>query len=137
MFLAIGNSGSLQVFNKLQSNISDKIGDTQKLDISSDRSFPGDQDSVSIFSSVIGRELSHGSSSDLYLRWRMDFASNFFRTKAPHLVELGIPAVNTSDEVDILGTPVPESEGFRMDPICLHRIIFLEKQQRLELVRQV
>ena len=35
----------------------------------------------------------------------MDFASKVVRTEAPHFVEFGLLAVNTSDEVDILGTP--------------------------------
>ena len=35
----------------------------------------------------------------------MDFVNNVVRTEAPNFAELGIPAVNTSDEVNILGTP--------------------------------
>ena len=72
MYPASGNSRSLQVFNKQQSNISDKIGDTQRLDTYVDKKLPNDQDSE-----VIGPELSHGSSTDLYLLCRMDFASDF------------------------------------------------------------
>ena len=64
-----------------------------------------DQDSTSIFGKVIGRELSYGSFADVYSLCKMDFASNVVRTKAPYFVELGLPDVNTSDEVYILGTP--------------------------------
>ena len=60
-----GHSGSLQVFNKRQSTVSDKTGDTPKLDTSVDRKFPENWDSTSIFSKLIGRELTHGSSADL------------------------------------------------------------------------
>ena len=66
---------------------------------------PDDRDSESIFSKVIGRELSNGSSADLYLRCRMDFVSNFVQTEAPQFVYLRLLAVNTSDEFSILGTP--------------------------------
>ena len=52
---AIGHSGRLQVFNKQQFTVSDRIGDTQKLDTSVDRYFPDNRDSASIFSKVIGR----------------------------------------------------------------------------------
>ena len=99
-----GHSGSLQVFNKQQSTVSDKIRDTQKLDTSVNRKLPNYGGSASIFSKVIGCELSHGSSADLHLRCRMDFASNIVGTEAPHFVELGLPAVNTSDQVNIIGT---------------------------------
>ena len=73
---ASGHSGILQVFNKPQSTVSDKIRDTQKFDTSIDRKLSDDQDSASIFSKVIGCELSHGSRADLYLCFRMDFKSN-------------------------------------------------------------
>ena len=59
------HSGSLQVFNKQQSAIYDKIGDTQKLDTSIDRKLPDDRYSAPIFNKVIGHELSHGSSANL------------------------------------------------------------------------
>ena len=75
------------------------------MDTSVDRKFPNDCDSASIFSKVIGCELYHGSSADLYSCCRMDFAINDVRTKASYFVELGLPAINTSDEFNILGTP--------------------------------
>ena len=101
MSQASGNIGSLQVFNKEQTTISEKNEDTQKLHTYIDRKSPDDQDYVSIFSRVICHELSHDSRSDLYSRCWMDFV----RTEATHFVELGIPDVNTLDEVNILGTP--------------------------------
>ena len=100
-----GISGSLQVGNKMQSTSPDKIRDTPKLDASVDRNFPGDWYYASIFSKVIGCELSHGSSTDLCSRCRMDFAINVVQTKAPQFVDLGLPAVNTSNEFGIIGTP--------------------------------
>ena len=88
------HSGSLQVFNKWQSTVSGKIGDTQKLDPSVDRKFAYYGDSTSIFNKLIGLELSHSYIADLYLRCWVDFASNAVRTEAPHFVDLGILAVN-------------------------------------------
>ena len=67
--------------------------------------FSENGDSTSIFLKIIGRGLSHSSSSNLYLRCQVDFASNTVGTKAPHFVDFGLPAVNASDEVNIFGTP--------------------------------
>ena len=79
--------------------------DTLKLDTYVDRKLSDGRDSASIFSKVIGRELSHGSIANLYLRHWMDFVSNVVQIEASHFVDLGIPVVNISDEVNILGTP--------------------------------
>ena len=56
------HSGSLQVLNKHQSTVSGEIGDTQTFDTSVDRNLANDGYSTSIFSKVIGRELSQSSS---------------------------------------------------------------------------
>ena len=48
-----GHSGSLQVFNKQQSTVSDKIGSAQKLDTSIDRNLADDGDSTSILGKVM------------------------------------------------------------------------------------
>ena len=98
-------SGSLRVGNKLQSTSPDKIRNTQKLYTSVDRNFTNDRDSASIFINLIVREISHGSSSDLYLRCRMEFSSNVVQTEAPQFVDFGLLAVNISDEFGIPGTP--------------------------------
>ena len=102
---ASGHSGSLQVFNKRQSNSPGKIGDTQKLDNSVDRKLLYDRYYVYIFSKLIDRELSHCSITNLYSRFRMDFARNVVQTVAPQLVHLGLLTVNTPDEFGIQGTP--------------------------------
>ena len=75
------------------------------MDTSVDRKLANDGNYTSIFSEVIGRELSHNSSGNLYSRFRVDFASNSVRTEAPHFVDLELLFVNTSDEVNIFGTP--------------------------------
>ena len=106
-----GHSGILQVFNKRKSTVSEKIGDTLKLDTFVDRKFPDDKDSASIFSKVIGCELSHGSISDLYSRCQMDFASNVVQTETKYFVELGLQAVNTSNDIGILGTSLTGDEA--------------------------
>ena len=105
MYPASGHSGIFQVLNIRQSTVSDEIRDTQKFDNSVDRKLSNDGDSTSIFSKVIGGELSHSSIAYLYLRCWMDFASNTVRTKAPHFVDLGLPAVNALDEFNIFVTP--------------------------------
>ena len=76
------------------------------MDASVDRKLPNDRNSVSISGKVIGCELSHGSSADLYVHCQMDFASNIDQTKAPQFVDLGPLAINTSDKLVILSTPV-------------------------------
>ena len=102
---ASGHSGIFQVFNKRQYTIYEKIRDTQKLDTSVDRKLPNDRYFMSIFRKIIGCELSHSYSSDLHLRYWVDFASNIVQTEAPYFVDLGLLAINTSDEFGILGTP--------------------------------
>ena len=96
----------MQVFNKLQYTVSEEIGDTQKCVISIDIKLADDGDSTYIFSKLIGCELSHSSSTDLYLHCWVDFASKSVGTEAPHFVDSGLLAVNASDEVNIFGTPV-------------------------------
>ena len=75
------------------------------MDTPVDRKLPNYRDSASIFSKVVFCKLSHSSSADLYWICWMDFASKAVQTKAPHFVELELPAVNTSDELGILSTP--------------------------------
>ena len=58
-----GLSDSFQVGKKLQSTSLDEVRNAQKLDTTVDRKFPNDRDSASVFSKVIIRELSHGSSN--------------------------------------------------------------------------
>ena len=132
MYPASGHSESLQVFNKRQSTVSEKLGIPKKFDTSVDRKLANDGDYTSIFSKVIGCELSYISSNNPYLRCWVNFMSNAVGTKVPHFVDLGLPTGNTSDKVDIFGTPLPESEGRRMDPIGMCQIMFLAKLQRLE-----
>ena len=129
VYPASGLSGSLQVFNKRQSAISDKIWDTQKLDTSVDIKFPNDWYSTSIFRKLIGREISHGSSADIYLRCWMDFASDVVQTEAPYFLELGLSAVNTSDEVGIFDTPTTIIRRPKDGSHWSAPDFFLEKQQ--------
>ena len=100
-----GNIGSLKVFNEQKSTVSDETRDTQNFDNYVDTNLANIGDSTSIFSKLIGCELSHSSSANLYLICQMDFFSNTVRTKGPNFVDLGILAVNESDEVNIFGTP--------------------------------
>ena len=106
-----GHSGTFQVFNKRQSTSPGKIRGTPKLETYVDRNLPYDWYSASISRKVIGREISHLSSADLYLCCRIYFASNVVQTEASQFVDLGIPAVNTSDEFGIQCTPATRIRG--------------------------
>ena len=117
----------------------DKSGDTQKLDTSVDNNLPDDRDSASIFSRKIGHELYHGSSADLYLHCRMDFMSNVFQTEVPQFVDLGIPDVNTLDELGMQGTPAARirrptdgSHWFAPDHVFGKAIAVIMSATRLE-----
>ena len=100
-----GIMGGLEILNIHGSTGSVKIGDTQKSNTSVDENLAEGEDSTTIFSKIIGQELSHGSSADIYLRCWMDFISSTVVTEAPYFVDLGLPAVNTSDEFNTSGTP--------------------------------
>ena len=78
---------------------------TQKLDAVVDGKLTDDLDSASIFSEAIGHKISDGSSNDLYLRFRENFAGNVVQNQTPQFMNLGLPAINTLDESSVLGTP--------------------------------
>ena len=102
---ASGIMGSSEILNKHGSTGSVKIWDTQNLDISIDGNLYEDDKYTTTFSKIIGQELSHGSSTNIYLRCQMDFMSNAVRTEGTNFVHFGILAVNTSDELNPFGTP--------------------------------
>ena len=56
-------------------------------------------------SNVIGRELSHNSSNDIYLHCRVNFMRNAVGTKSPTFMNLWLPAVHTSNELGSFSTP--------------------------------
>ena len=49
--------------------------------------------------------MSHDSSADIYLLYRVDLKSNSVGTIAPNFMHLGLPAINASDELKSFGTP--------------------------------
>ena len=102
---ACGLRGSLKFGKKLQFTSPDKVGNAPKLDTVVDGKFPYDRDYASVSSQVIYRELSHGSRDDLCLLFRMNLLSNVVQTEAPQFVDLGLPAINTLNEIGFLGTP--------------------------------
>ena len=71
-----GIMGIQEIFIMHGSTGSVEIRDTQKLDTSINRNLAKNGDSKSIFCKAIGREMSHDSSADIYLRCRLDFTSN-------------------------------------------------------------
>ena len=76
-----------------------EVADTQTFDTSINGNLAKNGDSTPIFSTVIGQELSHESSADIYSRCRVDFTSNAVRTKAPGFMHLRLPAINALDEL--------------------------------------
>ena len=100
-----GIMGSQEIISKHGSTGSVETGDTQNFDTYIDESLDKNGNSTPIFSKAIGRELFHNSSSDIYLRCRVEFTSNVVGTEAPDFMLLGLPAVNTSNEVMSFGTP--------------------------------
>ena len=58
-----------------------------------------------ILRKLIRQELSYDSSTDIYLRCRVDLKSNAVGTEAPYFMHVGLPAVNESDEIRYFGTP--------------------------------
>ena len=49
--------------------------------------------------------MSNDFSADIYLRYRVDFTSNYVGTEAPDFMHLGLLAANTADELGSFGTP--------------------------------
>ena len=70
-----------------------------------DRNLPDDLDSATIFSKVIGHKLSDGSRCDLYMRCRINFATDTLQTQTPLFMDVGFLAINTLDESSGLSTP--------------------------------
>ena len=95
--------GSQEILSKHGST--GKIGDTQKFNTSIDENLAENGDSTPILSNVIRLEMSHNSSANIYLRYRVDFTSNAVGTEAQYFIHLGLLTVNASDELRPLGTP--------------------------------
>ena len=66
-----------------------------KLDAVVDGKLRNDWDSASIFSKVMGDKLSDNSSDDLYLRCRMNLASDDVQNEAQQFMDLGLLAIKT------------------------------------------
>ena len=82
------------------------VWNTQKLDAVVDGKLPDDLDSASILIKVIGHKLSDGSCSDLYLRFRMNFAADVVQTQTPTFMDMGFSTINVLDESSVLSTLV-------------------------------
>ena len=87
--------GSSGILNKHGSTGYVEIGDTHKFDTSIDGDLAEYGCYATIFSKLIGQELFHGSSTDIYLWCRADFTSNTVGTEGPNFMHLGIPDFNT------------------------------------------
>ena len=101
-----GIMGSKEISSIHGSTSSAEIGDTQKFDTSIDGNLAKNCDYTPIFSKVIGRELYHESSTDIYLCCQVEFTSNAVVTEAPDFIHLGLLAVNAWDELGSFGNPI-------------------------------
>ena len=100
-----GLNMSQNVENKRQSTSPALVGNTQKLDAVIDVKLPDNLDYVSIFRKVIGHKLSNGSSGDLYLQCRLNFAADPVQTQTPQFIDLRFSSINTLDERSGISTP--------------------------------
>ena len=92
-----GIMGSQDIVSIHGSTGSTEVRDTHKFDASVDGNLAENGDYTPIFRKLIGRELSHNSSSDIYLHCKVDFTRNAVGTKSPDFMQLGPQAINTSD----------------------------------------
>ena len=67
--------------------------------------FSKNGNTTSTFSKIILRELSHNSSTDIYLRCQANFTRNAVGIEGPKFTNLGISAVQTSDELGSFSNP--------------------------------
>ena len=95
--------GSQEILSKHGST--EKIGNNQEFNTSINGNLTEDESSMPILRKVIRQELSHNSSTDIYLRCRVDLTSNAVGTEAPYFMHVDMPAVNESDETRSFGTP--------------------------------
>ena len=87
---------------------------------------------MTTFSKLFGQELYHNSSADIYSLCRVKFTFNTVVTESPNFINLGLPAIHASDELNPFSTPLLESESQQMYPNGERRVMFLEKLQLLE-----
>ena len=64
-----------------------------------------------IFSKVIGPKTVSGESTDVYVRQRMDFASNSVVVESPIFMDLGLSPANTTDKLKSVIGPTARVEG--------------------------
>ena len=81
------------------------VRDTKIFNTSIDGNLAENGDSTPISSELIGQELSHNSSADIYSHCMVDFMSSSVGTEAPDFVHLGLLAVNSLDELSSFVTP--------------------------------
>ena len=100
-----GLSMSLQVAKKRQPMSPGLDSNTQKMDAVVDEKLPDNLDSASIFSKAISHKISNGSRRDLYSGCRMNSVNDPVQTQAPNFMDMGLPAINTFNEIGVLSTP--------------------------------
>ena len=101
----MGHSGILEFLNRRQYTSPSVSRNTQKFDALVHDNLANERDSTSIFSKLLGQELSDILSADIYLRCWMDFTSNAVGTEAPNFVNFDLLAIQASDEFNAFGTP--------------------------------
>ena len=98
-------TGSQEIVSPHGTTDSVEVGNTQIFNTSINGHLAEDGNSTPVFGNLIRRELSHNSSINIYSRCRVNFTSNAVRTEASDFIHLGLPAINTLDELRSFGTP--------------------------------
>ena len=76
-----------------------EVRNTQMFNTSINGNSAKKEDPTPTFSKLIGRELSHDSRVDIYLRCPVNFTHYAVGTESPNFMNLGISSVHTSDEL--------------------------------------
>ena len=98
---------SQYVGDKRQYNSPGFLRQSQKLDAVIERNFPDNLNLTSILNKLLGDKISNSSRRVIYMRYRMNLASNPHQTQTPQLVDLGILNINTFDEgSDLITTTI-------------------------------
>ena len=89
----------------------EKAGNTEPLDAPINQFSAVRGHSMPIFSKVIGPKTVSGESTDVYVRQRMDFASNSVVVESPIFMDLGLSPANTTDKLKSVIGPTARVEA--------------------------
>ena len=88
-----------------RSIIPQKVRNADPLDASINRIYSKHRDPTPDWSKVISRKFTNESSADVYVHGRMNFASDTVLSESPNFMDLGLPSVDTMDELGSVLAP--------------------------------